>query len=378
MTVVSAPTSRARNKAKNKETQLLYAENIIESIPIAVITLNSRGCIQSFNKASEELLGVSREEVLNTDYSNIIPENEVPRMAKTIEYVMKTGRTFWGKDREFYTKSKRKIISNLTFSLVKDRRGKIQGIAIIVEDVTQQRKMEEYLQHSTKLAALGTMAVSVAHELRNPLSAIYGFASLLLNETEPRDSKKKFLEIIIEEAQRLTQVAQGLLEFGKPSSEPLQEVSLCKVFQKVLTLVAPEVTNREVKVKNEIPPDLPLVWGHPQDLQQAFFNILINALQSVLPSEGEITLKGWVDEKNNWIVIEISDNGKGIDSQDLPYIFDPFFSTKEKGIGLGLAITSRIITNHHGLIKVNSQPGAGTTFRIRLPHCNRQELLGLF
>lgn len=351
------------------------AKNIFESIGTAIMTTNLSGALNGINKATEEMFEVTRSKVIGLHYKEIMPPEEVERIEKTVAYVIRTGKTYYGRDIDFRIKTNKTVTINPTISLLKDKNDQILGIIMVVEDVTEKRLFERHLQRAEKLASLGEMVVGIAHEMRNPLGAIHGFASLILFDQDLPAQHKKFLEIIIAEAERLSKINQELLVFAKPTAQNFQETYLNEIISQVLILFELETQIHEIELEKKLSPALPYIYGDLEGLKQVFINILFNAMQAT-GDKGKISIKTYFDDDREWVITEISDNGYGILPENIGKIFDPFFSTKEKGTGLGLAICHRIISAHHGVIDVSSKLKEGTVFRIKLPSRERMMILG--
>jgi two-component system sensor histidine kinase HydH len=216
------------------------------------------------------------------------------------------------------------------------------------------------------LASLGRLAAGVAHEIRNPLSSIQGFAQFFMQRFKGQEKEQEYSSIMVKEVDRLNRVITELLDFAKPKEPRREPHSLQNIFDYSLKLLEPEFGKKRVKVEKEYEPDLPPVRVDRDQLSQAFLNLLLNSLESI-EGGGRIQVEVKKSGSQPSIEITISDTGKGIPQEDLGKIFDPFFSTKRKGTGLGLAIVHQIVESHGGDIEVKSREGEGTTFRITLP-----------
>ncbi|MCZ7400092.1 MAG: ATP-binding protein [Candidatus Methanoperedens sp.] len=206
------------------------------------------------------------------------------------------------------------------------------------------------------------MAAGVAHEINNPLGNISLYTQMLLKNTDDENTKEK-LTIINDETNRAAQIVKGLLDFARQSEPKLTRIDINKEIEKVLGIMTPQL--KDIKVTTELEP-LPRIRADSGQIQQVIMNLLKNSIQSI-KKKGELMIK--TATKNDYVEINISDNGCGIPKEDLNKIFDPFFTTKEmgKGTGLGLSISYGIIKRHNGSIEVKSNIGKGTTLTIKLP-----------
>jgi signal transduction histidine kinase len=227
------------------------------------------------------------------------------------------------------------------------------------------KKTEAQLIRSEKLAALGQLAAGIAHEIRNPLTSINILIHSMTKNLPSGDSHKEDLKVIEEEIHRMNEILDQFLRFAKPATPLLEKADVSSIFEETLQLLRPHIEKQIIVVEKEFQ-SLPIILMDREQMKQVFLNLLLNAIQA-MPGGGHLTLRGQNSEDGQWIHISIQDSGIGISSENINKLFDPFFSTKEGGIGLGLSITHRIIDQHHGKIEVESAPGKGTLFTIWLP-----------
>ena len=237
-----------------------------------------------------------------------------------------------------------------------------------VEERTQEiKKIQSQLVRSEKLASLGELVAGIAHEINNPLTGILVFASLLSSDSKLDPSLKGDLDLIVKETQRCARIVKGLLDFSRESMPQKKTSSLNAIMDATLTLVCNQSSFHDINVIKEYNPDIPEMLLDPNQIEQVFINLLLNACHAI-GGPGEIRIRTGVDQQREEAYASITDNGCGIPEENLPKIFDPFFSTKEnKGTGLGLSVSYGIIEGHGGRIEVQSTVGAGTTFTCRLP-----------
>ena len=253
----------------------------------------------------------------------------------------------------------------LTSFPIKDDRGRVRYVIEITKDVTDRKRLEQQLLHTERLASMGTLASSLAHEINNPLSVILGFTQDLLTEIDAGDERSASLKIIEAEAIRCGRVLQRLLHFARAHPPEMSEVELEKVLQSVATLIRPQAKKSGVEVRLKLPKLLPVLQGDPHQLEQLFLNLVLNALQA-MPGGGKLSLQA--EPEKGQLRTVVADTGSGIDPADLPRVFDPFFSRKgEAGTGLGLAICQRIVAAHGGTITLESEPGKGTRAVVMFP-----------
>ena len=227
------------------------------------------------------------------------------------------------------------------------------------------RKTEAQLIRSEKLAALGQLAAGIAHEIRNPLTSINILIHSLRDKPSDEERRQEDLRVIEEEIRRINEIVDQFLRFAKPAPPLLQQADVLSLFEETLQLLKPQIEKHRISVEKEFPSLPPTVLDREQ-MKQVILNLLLNALQA-MPGGGRLRLSGQVLEDNRWIQLSIQDTGVGILPEDMNKLFDPFFSTKEGGVGLGLSIAHRILDQHRGKIQAESTPGRGTLFTLWLP-----------
>ena len=228
----------------------------------------------------------------------------------------------------------------------------------------ENSKLYARLRERDRLAALGEMAAGLAHEIRNPLGAIKGAAQFLA--AEPNQPGADFLQIIVEEVNRLNQVVSQFLDYARPYRGQMSQVDVAELIQRTLTLLRVPSERAPVEITADLAPELPSIQGDAHLLKQVLLNLGLNALEA-MPRGGTLVVRARVGTTRETLEIEVTDTGEGMSQRDLRSIFIPFFTTKEKGTGLGLAICQRIIEGHGGKIAIRTRKGLGTTFLIQLP-----------
>jgi signal transduction histidine kinase len=236
--------------------------------------------------------------------------------------------------------------------------------ARLIED--QKHKYDELALHTEKLSALGRMAAGIAHEINNPLGGILLFSSNLFKKAPEKTPLKEGLEIIIGETQRCKIIIQELLEFARDKVPEKKTADINEIINNSLNILENEFRLRHIKINADLLHDIKKCLVDDNQIRQVFVNLLLNAAHAI-DNNGAISIKTKMDFSGEAVVMNIEDNGCGIPDDNLKKIFEPFFSTKKNGSGLGLAVSYSIIRNHHGTINVKSQVGKGSTFTITLP-----------
>lgn len=338
-------------------------ENIFRSISDMVYFTDMDYTIRSVNKAVSERLGVPAEQVVGKKCYEVFhnmtePWKECPHH-KTVE----TKKSFVEEVEDPRTGA----TSLTSTSPIFDISGNFLGAVHIVRDITELKQIRERLATAERMAALGEVAAKVAHEIRNPLVSIGGFAQRLENKLD--GNLKEYATIIAREVKRLEDILRDILGFVREVRLSMKSVDVNTLMGNVFSLVESEAVERGIALDSSFA-DVPEVIVDPDRIKEAFLNIMNNSIQAV-GTHGKITIKTY--PRNGNVVVEIVDTGTGIAEKDLPFIFDPFYTTKPTGTGLGLAITRRIIEEHKGRIEVRSRPGEGTTIKVLLPGKRKEE-----
>jgi two-component system NtrC family sensor kinase len=257
---------------------------------------------------------------------------------------------------------------SVNLSPMRDEQGDLTSIVAVMTDITDAAMLQAKLMHAEKMAAVGQLVSGVAHEVNNPLTAILGFADLLMENPEIPDSARKDLRVILQEAQRTKQIVQNLLSFARQMPPQRKPVQLNAILLRTVQLRAYDLNSHGIEVVERLSENLPDVIGDPLQLQQVFLNILNNAYDAVRETERSARIEIVSTLTANFVEVAFRDNGNGVVSPER--IFDPFFTTKEvgKGTGLGLSICYGIVREHGGEILCQNNTGSpGATFIVRLP-----------
>ncbi len=246
------------------------------------------------------------------------------------------------------------------------------GLALHAADFHEEleRQIEELseahcqLVHSERLAVVGRLTSRVAHEIRNPLSTIGGFARRIARRKDLDETARSYARVIVEEVERLERLLAGIMDFARPGLPEKRPTDLNALLERSLSLCEDARGVKEIAVRKSLDPDLPPIQADPGQLEQVFINVLRNAFDAI-EGTGEVSIL--TARSGDQVVVRISDTGGGIEPEVLAHIFDPFFTTKRGGTGLGLAVASKIVEDHGGHIIIDSEPGKGAHVNIRLP-----------
>lgn len=343
----------------------VYTSKLLETMDNAVISVDNKGNIKTFNRKSEEIFGKKKKEVLNKDCQEVLNLNINGKCLLKECLLEKKNIT---QEIILEEEGLKKKILDLNTSFLTDESGEITGVVVVIRDVTEIKDLNEEVARHKRLVALGKLSAGIAHEIRNPLSSIRGLAQFVFNSFSKTDERKEDLNTIIQEVDRLNKLVIQVLDFAKFKKPNLTFFSLNDLIRKIAELFKLEIKDKQIKFNLELSPDISQIQADEDQIRQILMNVIINAIQAI-PKKGEIKIK---TEKAllrgaSAIKFIIEDSGIGIPEKDFNQIFDPFFSTKEKGSGLGLSIVYKLVEAHQGEIKVESKEGEGTKFVIFLP-----------
>ena len=337
-----------------------YTENVMESMADALISIDNEKRIVTSNRRAAEILGVAENEIKSKRIDEIL--------GRDVEAVF-GGEIPKGiiRDREIVIPhpSEKGIPLSLSAAPLKDETGREMGSVLLLRDLREIRDLQEKVRRSERLASLGRLAAGVAHEVRNPLSSIRGFAQFFMQRFKGREKEEEYASVMVKEVDRLNRVITELLDFARPKAPHREPHSLEEILEHTLGVLEPELAKKKAEVEKQYERELPPVRVDRDQLSQAFLNLLINSLEAM--GEGGRIRVGIRREDQDSLKVSIGDTGKGIPRGDLEKVFEPFFSTKRKGTGLGLAIVHQIVEGHGGDIQVESLEEEGTVFQIILP-----------
>jgi len=236
----------------------------------------------------------------------------------------------------------------------------------LAEFAEELERSQAQLVQAEKMAAIGRLAASIAHEINNPLQAIHNSLHLSLHERLGEDRRLQYLTMAQVEVQRLIEIVQRMLDFYRPSRGGVVPTDVNSIAENVLALAHKRLQHGHIRVHTYLSPDLPLVPVVSDQITQVFLNIVINAVEA-MPSGGDLRLETMLSEDGEWVLVYFHDTGPGMSAEQIANLFEPFYTTKPDGTGLGLAVSYGIIERHGGTIEISSQPGEGVTFVVKLP-----------
>lgn len=344
-----------------------YINSVLENISDGVMALDLNGTITTFNKAAQTITNFQAGEVIGKSYDVIFCSRGDEK--KFLKDVLREIAMLAGKETVIKNKEGEKVPVIAYSSPITDEYSCVKGVVITFNDITRIKELENAIERSKRLAALGEMAAGVAHEIRNPLGGIEMFSSLLERELADDPRKKEIAQKIIQGVRSLNKIVTGLLTFTRTLQKThFRHIDFVDALEVSLAFAKRDFDERDIRIDKKYENGRSIfVKGDSDQLKQVFLNIFLNAAHSITHANGVVSVNCSLFEKEGYVVAEIADNGCGMDPECLEKIFHPFFTTKAKGTGLGLAISYRIIDAHGGRIQVESKKGEGTRFLIYLP-----------
>jgi PAS domain S-box-containing protein len=354
-----------RKMERQIEQQEEFRRRLLESFPdlILVVDLEERYTFAS--SRSQDLLGYRPEDMLGKKITDL--EDHSPDLA-ALYHTIVSGQQIFGsteygaRHRDGSWRTMRAAGSQLV-----DAEGKVNGVIISVRDITIERKLEQQVVQSERLAAMGAMIGGVAHELNNPLTSILG-VSELLQDSETNETARKQLVMLQQQARRAADIVQNLTYFSRPPAPGKSKINLTEVVERTLNLHAYSLRKNNITV-DFLKEPIPYALGDPHQLMQVFLNLIVNAEQAIREARDKGTLRIRLGRSDGSVWVSFQDDGPGIPKENLRSIFDPFYTTKRpgRGTGLGLSICKSVMKEHNGSVEAANAPDGGAAFRVTLP-----------
>lgn len=359
-------------KLEDRAIQLInvqdYTQSILRSITSGVVTVGPDGSITTINPAAERMLGITEDDAVPKPISSVFEDDG--GLTDDVGQVLAGRIPLVLKEAELVTRSGRTVHVQAVTSRMRAVGGRILGAVVTMEDVSEITALTEQLIKADRLAAMGQLTAGVAHEIRNPLGIIRASVQLLEDRKGDIDQTQEIAHVIKQEIDRLDRVIKALLDFGRPNRPTFVSVDIEDVLRNVVLFTSRFAREAEVRITEDFQGDMPRVLADPDQLKQVFLNLVTNSVQAMQGRGGTIQIRTL--HANEFVHVFITDTGPGIPPSEVGRIFDPFYSTRDEGTGLGLTIVHRIIDQHNGHIDVASSPGT-TTFRVRIPVAVEEE-----
>lgn len=358
--------------------------DILTGLVDGIIVMDVNGQVLIWNRAAEEMSAVAAADAVGKQINSLLPDN--PAVVRQIEKTLSSGRSYSDYDADLCVRHRPPLPVGLVTSLLQDGSGCPTGVILTIRDQSGVRDLKERMRRSDRLATLGMIAAGIAHEVKNPLVGISGAAQLMKSElrsAERTGSKTplnrnqiEYVDVILKEADRLNRVLEGILDFTRLKPQEIKGCNIHSILDRALVLNEEIARQSKIILTRLYDPSLPDVLGNRDQLIQVFLNLIRNAVEA-MPQGGTLKVLSRMSDqftsvqadgkKHRLMVVKVSDTGPGIKREHLSNVFTPFFTTKDKGVGLGLALSYQIVQEHLGTIRVESREKKGTTFSVYLP-----------
>jgi two-component system, NtrC family, sensor kinase len=347
-----------------------FIQNVVGSLGEGLIALDRDGRVTTWNQILETRYDVSAAEALGRNLFEINPALKGEALVEPLNRLLRGEiERFTLEGMEHQSLRKGPVTLTIKASLLRHH-GQPAGAVLLIDDITERVRLERAARQSDKLAALGTLAAGLAHELNNPIGTISSRTELMLLEAESQAlpaATRDDLIVLRRHAERVARIVQGLLSFARQSGRSRGPVDFNQIVDDTLLLVGTQTSKTSLTVARRLAPGLPLIEGDATALQQVLMNLVLNAREA-MGGRGEILVEtDLISGPPAHVRLTVRDTGPGIPAEVLPRIFDPFFTTKPGGTGLGLSISYGIVREHGGTVDVHSEPGRGTTFVLSFP-----------
>ncbi|UCG66257.1 MAG: PAS domain S-box protein [Deltaproteobacteria bacterium] len=360
--IVSLFLAQAYRSTRASLTRIkAFSDTLVENMPIGLVAIDADRKVASFNQTAEAVLDLSSREVLGKNAHKVLPQH----LWSLIDE-LDTKESIVAKEIDCALGDRRVIPMDVSISLLEGDEGNFLGYIILFRDMTEVKNLKKEIERNQRLASLGRLAAGIAHEIRNPLSSIKGFATYFGERYKDTPEDQKTAEIMVQEVERLNRVIGQLLELARPMTILKKPTSLHTLIQHSLKMIEGQAREKNIKISTSLSPEIKDISIDPDRINQVLLNLYLNALEAMEQGGTLLVELSW-DESSQRTKIVVSDTGGGITKEDLARIFDPYFTTKQSGTGLGLAIVHNIIESHGGEISVDSERGKGTTVTIFLP-----------
>ncbi len=358
---VSKEIEILKNQANKLQKQLNWYKSFFDNATDAVFIVQPETwTVMDANDFAANLLGVDKNELIGAT---------LPQFRRIFKLLMKTNSPVVLSELTMNTPYNPELMVEVSARFVTHENEEL--IQAIARDVSEQHALTDKLVQADKLVLLGQLSAGVAHEIRNPLAAVNLNLQMLKRRFADDSTESTYIGTALQGVDRISKIVEVTLNFSRPTMPDIKEININTLIPSVLDMTEAVLKRKEIMVELKLSDDMPLVAADVKQLQQVFINLITNAADAI-KSKGQVVIESYVEYGNrqlegDFVVVAIRDNGIGISPDELQKIFNPFFTRKAEGTGLGLPITQRILHQHNGVIDVESQVGEGTSFYVKLP-----------
>jgi PAS domain S-box-containing protein len=366
-----------------------FHKSIIQNINAGLFITDLKGVITFANKIAGKLLGYKVQELLDTNIADFFKDKDEAQ--KFLNLLSLPDKKIDNYETRFVDHNAKEIIIGINASSLNDQNNKFEGVVFLFRDLTEIYHLRNQVERMERLALLGELSAGIAHEIRNPLAGIKASAQVLQESLSHEDFRSELINRIVKEVDKSNRLLKEFFKFARPLPPRFGLYDIEMIIDSVYLLLAPRFKKNNIKFTKEFEDQIPQVHIDETQIEQVILNFFLNAVD-VMPNGGELKAKTSkkkislqdigsekyiTSEDNQHVIVEISDTGKGIKPEIIDKIFNPFFTTKKDGLGLGLSICSRLIEENQGKVDVSSTPGKGTTFILALPTSEKNSLTNI-
>ncbi len=342
----------------------LDTDDILSHLNSGLLTIDSDGRIIYYNRAARDILGFDQSEARGQDFREVFG-SRLPQLTENLQNVLRTNEQNHRNEIEISDEFGENIPIGISTSLLLGDDNKIRGVIAIFQDLTETKELEKKIRDADKMAAVGELSASIAHEIRNPLAAISGSVEVLLGELDVTGENRRLMELIVRESSRLNNILSDFLLYARSKRSAFTRVELCHLVSDVLQVIKHQPSyQNNMSIKFNASESFVYVFGDEDQIKQILINLIVNACEAIDPEKGEIQIN-IIAESTETALVEIKDNGPGIDPINASRLFAPFFSTKKEGTGMGLAIVQRLCGYLNIDLLFNVTPGFGAVFGLK-------------
>ena len=361
------------DRTKKLEDVYQFHKGIVQNISSGIVTIDFSGNITFINHAALKVVEYEYKDLINKPVNQLFAD--LYEAKEILVDLLKNKNMFESKEVNLVTKTNKIIPIGFSTSVLQSKDSKFEGVVLLFRDLTNLINFRKQMERMERLATLGEVSAGIAHEIRNPLAGIKTSAQVLEESFSPNDFRAQLVSRIVKEIDRSNELLKKFFRFAKPSRPEQDFVDIEKIIESVQLLLVSRMKKRKIQFKSHYAPDLPKVFVDESQIEQVIVNLLLNAMDSIEKS-GEISvdtslskLKSDSKDKDEkmMVLVRIQGTGEGIEDEIIEKIFNPFFTTKNEGVGMGLAISSRLVEENGGRLEVNSEIGKGSSFSLYLP-----------
>ncbi len=358
-----------------------FHKGIVQNLSSCIITIDLNGNITFLNKSALALIGYQPEEILGKNIEQLFSDND--RYSQIAEDILVHSRMYESTESSLLSKEKKVIpIGFSTTRLLDPDSENVIGVIFIFRNISDLNNLRRQMERMDRLATLGELSAGIAHEIRNPLAGIKTSAQVLEESFSPGDPRSQLVSRIIKEIDRSNKLLQRFFNFAKPSRPRPDFHNIMNIVDGVYLLLKTRFKKKRINFSKDIPENLPKIYIDESQFEQVLLNLFINAIDA-LPEGGDIKIEAYFDQnkqvhkvqkETGSIIVKVHDNGTGISAELIEKIFNPFYTTKSNGVGLGLSICTRLLDENLSKLEVESKQDIGSTFTIFLPYVQNQSL----